>query len=191
MKKVSKLISLVVALALLISLPLAGCGGNNADDSSGSTTAAGTTTEATNTEATNTGDNAIDISKPVELTGYLLGDRPAGMDDVLAEINKKLKADINATMEINYIGWGDLDSKYPLVLASGENIDWIYTANWCKYSQEATKGSFLELSEDLLKKYMPKHYENCDPIAYSQSMVNGKFYMVTSSSSDSILRLSL
>ncbi len=189
MKKVSKLFSLVLIISLLFSL--AGCGGNNTDDSSGSTTAAATTTEATNAEATNTADNGIDISKPVKLTGYLLGDRPAGMDDVLTEINKKLTTDINATMEINYIGWGDLDSKYPLVLASGENIDWIYTANWCKYAQESTKGSFLELSEDLLKKYMPKHYENCDPIAYSQSMVNGKFYMVTSSSSDSILKVVL
>ncbi|MGA2641043.1 MAG: hypothetical protein ABSG21_09070 [Spirochaetia bacterium] len=65
-----------------------------------------------------------------KIIGYLLGDAPTGMPDVLQALNAKLKKDLNATMEINYIGWGDFQAKYPLVLAAGEDIDWIYTANW-------------------------------------------------------------
>jgi putative aldouronate transport system substrate-binding protein len=83
---------------------------------------------------------AADTSKEVKIVGYLLGAAPAGMPEVMDRLNDMLKAEINATMEIRYIGWGDFQSKYPLVLAAGEDIDWIYTANWAFYFQEAAKG---------------------------------------------------
>jgi putative aldouronate transport system substrate-binding protein len=42
---------------------------------------------------------------------------------VLAAINEKLMADLNCTIEIKYIDWGDIDTKYPLLFASGESFD--------------------------------------------------------------------
>jgi putative aldouronate transport system substrate-binding protein len=127
---------------------------------------------------------AADTKKQVKLSGYLLGGAPGGMADVMTEINKKLLKDINATMEINYIGWGDFQSKYPLVLASGEGFDWIYTANWAFYFQQASKGAFMEITEDMLKKYMPRHYAALSKDAYGQTKVNGKMYMVPTSTPD-------
>ncbi|MEZ0536391.1 DUF3502 domain-containing protein [Caldicellulosiruptoraceae bacterium PP1] len=129
-------------------------------------------------------DASIDISKPVKLTGYLLGDAPAGMPEVMKKLNEKLKKDINATMEINYIGWGDLNYKYPLVLASGENVDWIYTANWAFYAQEAIKGGFKALTTDMLKKYMPRHYKVMPQAGWKQALIKGKVYMIPTATPD-------
>ncbi|HEY8462534.1 MAG TPA: extracellular solute-binding protein [Bacillota bacterium] len=125
-----------------------------------------------------------DTSKPVKLNFYLMGSAPAGMPEVVAELNRKLKKDLNATIEFNYIGWGDMQSKYPLVLAAGEDVDLIYTANWCFYAQEAAKGAFLEITEEMLKRYMPKHYAATNPIAWKEARIDGKVYMIPTSTPD-------
>ncbi|MDR1970451.1 MAG: ABC transporter substrate-binding protein [Treponema sp.] len=154
----------VLALVLAAALPLFGRGRTDSGGSSGG-----------------------DTSREVHLVGYLLGEELVGMADVMRELNIKLKRDINATMEIRYIGWGDLASKYPLVLASGD-LDWIYTAPWAFYSQEAGKGAFKELTQDLIRTYMPRHYAALDPVAYKQAEVevNGKkgIYMIPTSTPD-------
>lgn len=129
-------------------------------------------------------ENPADLKKPVKINGYLLGETPAGMPDVMIELNKKLSKDLNASMEINYIGWGDFQSKYPLILASGQDFDWIYTANWAFYFQQAAKGAFLEVTEDMLKKYMPRHYAALSKDAYKEMKVNGKMYMIPTSTPD-------
>ncbi len=126
----------------------------------------------------------IDTSEKVELIGYLIGERPAGMNDVLHELNQKLLKDINATMKINYIRWGDLQSKYALVLASGEDLDWIFTGNWAYYGQEAAKGAFLEITQDMVVKYMPRHYAATDPLAWKEGLIGGKLFMVPTSTPD-------
>ncbi|MDR2746015.1 MAG: hypothetical protein LBB77_01085, partial [Treponema sp.] len=119
-----------------------------------------------------TGNAGIDTSKEVQLVGYLLGaDEHIGLKKVIDTINTKMKNDINATLEIRFIGWGDMASKYPLILASGD-LDFIYTAAWAYYVQEAQKGAFLEITEDMVKTYMPRHYAALDPAAYKQVQVN-------------------
>ncbi len=127
---------------------------------------------------------AADTSKEVKIVGYLLGAAPAGMPEVMERLNAMLKAEINATMEIRYIGWGDFQSKYPLVLAAGEDIDWIFTANWAFYFQEAAKGAFYEVTDELLKEYMPRHYAALPAQAYKEVLVDGKMYMLPTSTPD-------
>jgi putative aldouronate transport system substrate-binding protein len=133
------------------------------------------------------GSGGSDTSRAVHLVGYLLGEELVGMPDVMKALNEKLKKDINATMEIRYIGWGDLSSKYPLVLASGD-LDWIYTAPWAFYSQEAGKGAFKELTQDMIRTYMPRHFAALDSAAYKQAevTVDGKkgIYMIPTSTPD-------
>ncbi|MDF2984623.1 MAG: extracellular solute-binding protein family 1 [Eubacterium sp.] len=183
-KKLVKSFCLTLALVTALATGLTGCGGSSSSEattSAASTAAAGETTAAQSTEAAG---SKIDTSKEVEMIGYLLGDRPQGMDAVMEKLNEKLKKDINATMTINYIGWGDLQSKYPLVLASGENVDWIFTANWAYYGQEAAKGAFYELNTDMIKTYMPKHNTATNERAWKEALVNGKVYMVPTSTPD-------
>lgn len=64
-----------------------------------------------------------DMSQTVNLVYYLWGSAGVANPDVLAAINEKLMADLNCTIEIKYIDWGDLSTKYPLLFASGEAFD--------------------------------------------------------------------
>ena len=73
------------------------------------------------------------------LTMYLIGDRPVDNDEVFAKINEKLKEEINATIDVKFMSWGEYEQKYPLIFASGEDWDIIYTADWCFYNAQATK----------------------------------------------------
>jgi putative aldouronate transport system substrate-binding protein len=123
--------------------------------------------------------------KEVHLVGYLLGSPPAGMPDVMQALNAKLKKDLNVTMDINYIGWGDMAAKYPLVLAAGEDIDWIFTANWSYYFAEASKGAFLDLTDQALQQNMPLHYKALSKGAWDQvRLPDGKLYMIPTPTPD-------
>ena len=71
---------------------------------------------------TNTGE-----LEPVTLKCYIVGDLDPNKDVVLENLNNMLKEKINATLDIVEIPWSDYKKKYSLILASGENIDLIYT----------------------------------------------------------------
>ncbi|ASA26242.1 sugar ABC transporter substrate-binding protein [Paenibacillus donghaensis] len=166
----------------MFALTLSGCGGNNNTNNSASETSDLAATHSSASAATNA--DRPDNSKEVKLTGFLIGEAPKGLPEVLAAINEKLKKDINATLEINYIGWGDVASKYPLVLASGQDVDFIFAADWNYYISEANKGSFMPLNENMLQTYMPKYFAKQDPAAYKATIVNGKQYMIPTTTPD-------
>lgn len=126
----------------------------------------------------------LDTSEDVTMIGYLIGEAPQGLGDVLKVLNTKLKEKVNATLEIRYLSWADYKTKYPLILAAGEDVDFVYTADWCMYAQEATKNAFYEIKQEDLEKYMPRHYANCNPKAYEQANINDKMYMITTSTPD-------
>jgi putative aldouronate transport system substrate-binding protein len=119
-----------------------------------------------------------DTSKRVDLVLYLLGDKPADTDAVYQEISKLALKDINATLRVEFLSWGDWMQKYSLVLASGEQVDLIYTSLWAKYSDEATKGAFREVTPDILQKYMPLTWKSQDKISFDQALLDGKSYFV-------------
>lgn len=121
------------------------------------------------------GPEEIDISQPVDLQVYLVGGPARDYDMVLEKLNEKTKADLNATVTINWIGWGDFQTKYPLLLASGEPIDLIYASTWTQFYAEAAKGAFMAL-DDLAPKYMPKSYSEITPDFMQQATVGGHMY---------------
>ena len=53
---------------------------------------------------------------------YLIGDRPVDNDEVFAKINERLQAEINTTIDVKFMGWGEYEQKYPLIFASGEGL---------------------------------------------------------------------
>jgi ABC-type sugar transport system, periplasmic component len=116
--------------------------------------------------------------QPVELKMYLLGDKPKDTDLVYAEINKLLIKDINAVIRVNFLSWGEWQQRYPLLFASGDEFDLIYTANWTQYNTQAMKGAYKEITKDLLKKYAPKTVASMYPEAWEQAKIAGKVYMV-------------
>ncbi len=156
-------------ILLLISLLLTGCAFLN---SPGSIDAPALSSTA-------------DTILPITLKGYLIGSPPPGLPDVEEELNKKLSKDINAILDINYINWSDLQSKYPLVLASDDDIDWIFTAGWCFYPIMAAKGAFMEITDDMLRERMPLHYTALThTTAMDDVRINGDLFMIPTSTPD-------
>ena len=122
------------------------------------------------------GQAQIDTSKEVELIMYLVGSEPARYGEVLEIFNEKLKADINATLTVKWLSWGDYLTKYPLVLSSGEPIDLIYSANWIDFYQHAANGAFMPLN-DLLPIYCPKSFSGYPKEeAFPQTSIDGQVY---------------
>jgi putative aldouronate transport system substrate-binding protein len=108
---------------------------------------------------------------------FLLGDPAPDYDLMLAELNKLVQRDLNATLRVSWIGWGDFSTRYPLVLASGEPIDLIYTSNWAFYMPMASRGAFLPLN-DLLPQYAPRTFAELPAAAITQATINDNLYML-------------
>ena len=118
--------------------------------------------------------SGVDTSKPYTVLMYLVGDKFAGTDDVLAKMNEILEKEYNTTLEIEFLPWSDYQTKYPLILAGGEKVDLMYTASWCYLYTEAAKGSFFTLDEDFIKTNMPMTYANQKAESWGQTTINGK-----------------
>ncbi len=127
---------------------------------------------------------AANLMQPDTVTGYLIGPQPDDMPAVMEAVNKKLAIDLNTSLEVNFINWGELSSRYPLVLAAGEGVDWIYTANWCQYFTEAPKDAFFELTPDTLNRWMPKHMATTPIPAWADTKVNGRIFMIPTATPD-------
>lgn len=168
MKKAMRRIALLTTVVMVATSMLAGCGQKESKGDSTSATA----------KPSQETSSKVDTSKEVELKMYLLGDKPKDTDLVYGEVNKLLKKDINATVTLSFLSWGDWQQKYPLIFASGETFDLVYTANWAQYNQQATKGAFYEITKDTLKKYAPKTAERMYPDAWEQAKIGGKVYML-------------
>ncbi|HEY0828428.1 MAG TPA: extracellular solute-binding protein, partial [Bacilli bacterium] len=156
----------------LVWMFFAGCRGNNHE------TAPADETKAPASEAPGkvSQETVADTSKTVKLKMFMLGDSPKDTQLVYNEINKKLKKDINAMVELEFIPWADVLTKIPLILSSGEDYDVISTANWNGYFNHARNGAFRELTNDDLLKYAPKTAANSSQEVFDSAMVDGKLY---------------
>jgi len=157
-RKMSKVFVLVV---LTFSL-LAGCGNNVVNNGSASSEPVQ--------------NSALD---KVTVVGYLLGEAPPNARAVMDEINKKLEAEINANLKINYIPFGDIGTKYPLLLSAGEEFDFIYGS--IDYANNALKGGYREINMKDVEEYMPLTFKATSKQAWQDTLVNGKSYMIPQS----------
>ncbi|WP_308636506.1 ABC transporter substrate-binding protein [Paenibacillus silvisoli] len=187
----------MLALALTSAMIVGACGNNGNNGNTGNTGNAAEPSAANepaaNSAATSetTTAGGIDISKEVHLKMVFVGPKPVDYDSVFGEINKKLKEKINATVEGEFLDWSDWAQKYPLKLAASEDFDLIYSANWAGYNDQALKGGFLELTEDLLSKYAPETWAKMPEVSWGQAKVNGKLYMVPQNRGESVEKLIL
>lgn len=167
-KTARKWLALVLSLVLLAAA-FAGCG---ATPESGS----GTSSDAAGDTAGNKPE--VDTSQEVKLVYYLWGSEGIANPDILAEINKMAKEDINATLEVKYIDWGDVATKYPLLFASGEEFDLTEASPSfvAPYQTIASQGALADITDLLplvpdLMAEMPERY-------WDFTKVNGKVYGV-------------
>ena len=112
------------------------------------------------------GDGDQEGGAPTEITMLVLGDKPTNgrLDAMLDKLNERLVEKANAKLDLFYVEWADWQTQYNLQLLSGDdNVDLITTAtDWLYAWENAKKGAFLPLSEDMLKENAPKTWEQVD-----------------------------
>lgn len=170
-KRMKKVISLLLGTAMTISV-LAGCGNSNTD----------TAADPAKTEETAEADTqgtTVDTSEHVDLTMYLLGDRTPDFDEVYGKINEILEEKLNCSLNVEFLSWGEHDTKYSLLFSAQEDFDLIFTASsWGHYEQTVSLGGFYPLSEDFIKTYAPGIWETVPEMAWNQAKIDGQIYMV-------------
>lgn len=123
------------------------------------------------------GESSGETEEVSHLVMYLLGDPAQDQDMIVEKLNELTMRDLNATVEINFIPWADLESKYQLLLSSGEDFDLIYSSNWVDFSEYAKNGAFLPL-EDLLPKYAPQTWSEIPEMGWDQASADGHIFLV-------------
>ena len=159
-----------VALFLMVAVLLAACSQSSGKPQTESQTNTGT-------PSTDVSEGKQDTSKKVELEWYLLGDASKDQKQVVDEWNKMLEKDLNTTVKLNFTTWTDWQTKYNLLLASGEKIDMIFAFSWADYYKLANQGAFLPLG-DLLPAYAPETWKNVPKQDWDEATVKGSIYAV-------------
>ena len=109
------------------------------------------------------------------LTICFIGTEPKEQDMVLERLNELTERDLNCSVDIKWIGWGEFASRYSILLSTDEKIDLIYTSNWLNFIDNAERGAFAPL-EELVAEYAPLSMENLSEAARNQATVNGHLY---------------
>ena len=108
----------------------------------------------------------------------LVGDKPVIFDEIWGKVNEMLKEDLNATVQIEYISYSNMNQKYSLLFTGDDKFDLVFSASWLDYIGNASKNSYMEITDDMLKNYAPKTYASINEQALNDAKVNGKVYMV-------------
>ncbi|MEV0949639.1 extracellular solute-binding protein [Promicromonospora sp. NPDC050249] len=107
-----------------------------------------------------------DSGEPTEITMLVLGDKPENgrLEAMLEELNPHLIEEANATLDFYYVEWADWQTQYNTQLLSGDDsIDLITTAtDWLFAWENAEKGAFLPLSEEMLQEHAPRTWEQVE-----------------------------
>lgn len=173
--KAKKMVSLLLAGIMTVSLTACGSGGT---DSATTTESATENISETKEVVEEKSEGALDTSEQVDLVFYVIGDAPADAQEVEDAINEILLDKLNATIEFQASTWTDYSQKYNMALTSGD-ADLIYIANWMTYGQLANAGAFLELDE-LLDQYAPELKALVGEDKLNSCKVAGNIYAVPS-----------
>lgn len=183
-KRWKKMVALGLA-AVLCMLPA--CGKTNTSGTAGTEGGGSAAAEENQGTGGNEGisedspykDKGFDLSKHEDVVMYAIGDRPEDMDMVLDKLNGEyLEPWLNTTLDMKFLSWSDVQTKYSLLLAGGEKVDLMYTSSWCNYNSEAGKGAFKELTPEFLQTYLPYSYEIQAPESWDQVMISGKIFAI-------------
>jgi putative aldouronate transport system substrate-binding protein len=169
----NRFFAIVLALSMLIVV-ISACSKETNSPAASSSTAS----EAAPAESSAAADPAaLDTSKKVELVWYLLGDAHEDTPKVIAEWNKMLEKDLNTTIKVNFTTWAEWETKYNLLLTTGEKIDMIFASTWANYFRFAKQGAFMDLTE-LLSTYAPQTMATVPQQDWDEVKVEGKIYAV-------------
>ncbi|WP_454857913.1 extracellular solute-binding protein [Promicromonospora soli] len=110
--------------------------------------------------------SAEESGEPTTITMLVLGDKPTNghLEAMLEKLNVRLEEEANANLDLFYVEWADWQTQYNTQLLSGDDsIDLITTAtDWLFAWENAEKGAFLPLSEEMLQENAPRTWEQVD-----------------------------
>lgn len=175
MKKLGKKLLAAVLTGSMV-LSLMACGGGNKN------TSADTKDASDSSANSSTESGGIDTSDHVKIKFVVLGNRPTNgrLEAMLEKLNTVLTEKVNAELDLQYVEWADWQTQYNLLLASGDDsIDLITTAtDWLDAWPNIKKGSFMPLSEELIKTYAPKTYASVTPEEWEKCSYDGQIYLI-------------
>ena len=146
------------AVSLLLALMMAlGCWSFAFAESTDATEAPAAT-DAVATDATAAEENPwanLDLSQYEEINFYVVGVMGPDWQEIVDKANELMIKKINTKVNFIPVSWGDFQSKYSLFLAGDEDVDLIYGAAWCNYSDYVKAGAYAGFDWDFVEKYMP------------------------------------
>ena len=184
MKK--KLVAILLTAAMTLSLAACGGGGDTASNAPADDAAASTEEAAADDAAAADTDDAateeaaaeidpndpwagwadIDTSEPVVINYLCVSDKPTNpdTDEMMEVLNGILQEKVNATLQLNYVGWTDYLANYNLLLASMDgSVDLVVTADdWLDAWQNVDRGAFMEIPDEMIQTYAPATWQQVD-----------------------------
>ena len=178
-------LSLILILALCAALAACGNGGTATSGSPGNTPANTTTPGASGSPGAAESSAPPQLTPqeeemakgPVNLIMYMPGTPEPEQQLIEDYINEILKARINATIEMRNLDWSDYEARYPLLAASGEVFDLIYTSSWCFYEEIAEKGGYVELTQEIRETWLPNAMAQLPQSAWIDAITSGGVYL--------------
>ena len=123
--------------------------------------------------------NGIDITEPLNLTMYLMGDHTQDFDAVYERVNEILSERLNTTLTIQFVPADGKWSGYEQLFLSGEEFDLIFTASgWGYYESIAGIGGFYDMTPEFIASYAPDINALLPEEAWQQATIDGHVYMV-------------
>lgn len=160
--------SILLLVTMLITV-IAACSKSNGGDNATSTDSGTVSSAAPTTEA----NKALD---PVSLKVLLFGEKPAEMDKVIAEFEKRTKNTLNTKLDFTF----DLPDQYPnklkLKLTAGEAFDLAFDAPWWNMNQNISKGYYQELDKYFNNDEYPGLKKAFTAEFLENNKVNGHIY---------------
>jgi len=122
-----------------------------------------------------------DVSQPLTLIAYMLGDLHPDGQMIIDRVNDILKTTINATIEWRYLSWGEHGTRYPLLFTSQDDFDIIFTApQWAHYESTVGMGGFEPMTAQFVQRYAPDIWNIIPAEAWDQLKINGVPFAVPS-----------
>lgn len=186
MKKSFRAAAIFAALALSVSMAMAGCqsgGGSSTASTGGDTSTSGSETTTPPDEPGRQGDywvnangDQIDISDHVDLTVYTFaGSSPKDVDMINEAANEINEEAINASVDVQVMT--DWSTRYNLALSSGEAIDLIWSAMWFQYQPYAYDGAWLDIT-DMVDEVVPELRALIGEDMWEQCRIEGRDYAI-------------
>lgn len=135
------------------------------------------TTEAESAPSAAADRTAAAPLDPVTLKIVIPGDRPADMDTVLAEAERRMKDTVNVKLDVVFVPWADVQAKTQLMLSTGEAIDLMFDAPWNNMEQMIA-GGYYEPLDDLLNTYGPNVLATQSQLTWDANKRNGKIMAI-------------